>query len=251
MKALITGASSGIGKDMAIYLSSLGFDLILVSRSKEKLEELASSLKTKVKLVVIDLADEKHAKDLYMLTKNENIDFLINNAGFGSFGDYNDVSLSTELKMIDLNIKTVHILTRMFLKDMVKKNSGYILNVASSAGLLKGGPLMSTYYATKGYVVDFSLAIYEELRRNKSKVGISVLCPGPVRTNFNNVAGVNFNVSSLDSKYVAKYAIDQVMKKRKLIIVPGFSVRMGVFFSRFLSTKRLLKITYNIQRRKK
>lgn len=251
MKALITGASSGIGKDMAIYLSSLGFDLILVSRSKEKLEELASSLKTKVKLVVIDLADEKHAKDLYMLTKNENIDFLINNAGFGTFGDYNDVSLSTELKMIDLNIKTVHILTRMFLKDMVKKNSGYILNVASSAGLLKGGPLMSTYYATKGYVVDFSLAIYEELRRNKSKVGISVLCPGPVRTNFNNVAGVNFNVSSLDSKYVAKYAIDQVMKKRKLIIVPGFSVRMGVFFSRFLSTKRLLKITYNIQRRKK
>lgn len=251
MKALITGASSGIGRDIAIYLSSLGYDLILVSRSKEKLEELASTLKTKVKLVVIDLADEKHAKDLYMITKNENIDFLINNAGFGIFGDYNDVSLSTELKMIDLNIKTVHILTRMFLKDMVKKNSGYILNVASSAGLLRGGPLMSTYYATKGYVVDFSLAIYEELRRNKSKIGISVLCPGPVRTNFNNVAGVNFNLSSLDSKYVAKYAIDQVMKKRELIIVPGFSVRMGIFFSRFLSTKRLLKTTYNIQRRKK
>ena len=251
MKALITGASSGIGKEMAIYLSSLGWDLVLVSRNKEKLEELASSLKTKVKLVVIDLSNEKGAKDLYMITKNENIDFLINNAGFGLFGDYKDVSLSTELDMIDLNIKTVHILTRMFLKDMEKRNSGYILNVASSAGLLRGGPLMSTYYATKGYVVDFTLATYEELRRNKSKVGISVLCPGPVKTNFNNVAGVNFNLSSLDAKYVARYAIDEVLKKRKLVIIPGFKVRMGIFFSRFLSVKRLLKTTYNIQRRKK
>ena len=251
MKALITGASSGIGKEMAIYLSSLGWDLVLVSRNKEKLEELSSRLKTKVKLVVIDLSSEKGAKDLYMITKNENIDFLINNAGFGLFGDYKDVSLSTELDMIDLNIKTVHILTRMFLKDMEKRNSGYILNVASSAGLLRGGPLMSTYYATKGYVVDFTLATYEELRRNKSKVGISVLCPGPVKTNFNNVAGVKFNLSSLDAKYVARFAIDEVLKKRKLVIVPGFKVRMGIFFSRFLSIKRLLKTTYNIQRRKK
>ena len=251
MKALITGASSGIGKEMAIYLSSLGWNLVLVSRNKEKLEELSSKLKTKVKLVVIDLSSEKGAKDLYMITKNENIDFLINNAGFGLFGDYKDVSLSTELDMIDLNIKTVHILTRMFLKDMEKRNSGYILNVASSAGLLRGGPLMSTYYATKGYVVDFTLATYEELRRNKSKVGISVLCPGPVKTNFNNVAGVNFNLSSLDAKYVARYAIDEVLKKRKLVIIPGFKVRMGIFFSRFLSVKRLLKTTYNIQRRKK
>lgn len=251
MKALITGASSGIGKEMAIYLSSLGWDLVLVSRNKEKLEELSSRLKTKVKLVVIDLSSEKGAKDLYMITKNENIDFLINNAGFGLFGDYKDVSLSTELDMIDLNIKTVHILTRMFLKDMEKRNSGYILNVASSAGLLRGGPLMSTYYATKGYVVDFTLATYEELRRNKSKVEISVLCPGPVKTNFNNVAGVKFNLSSLDAKYVARYAIDEVLKKRKLVIVPGFKVKMGIFFSRFLSIKILLKTTYNIQRRKK
>ena len=250
-KALITGASSGIGKEMAIYLSSLGFDLILVSRSKEKLEDLADKLTTKVKLVVIDLADEKHAKDVYMIAKNENVDFLINNAGFGLFGDYNEVNLSKELEMIDLNIKTVHILTRMFLKDMVKKDKGYILNVASSAGLLRGGPLMSTYYATKGYVVDFTLAIYEELRRNKSNVKIGVLCPGPVDTNFNNVAGVNFNLDSLNSKYVAKYAIDQFLEKNKLVIVPGFKVKVGLFFSRFLSMKRLLKTTYNIQRRKK
>ena len=251
MKALITGASSGIGYSMAKYLSSLGYDLILVSRSKEKLEEISSELTTKVKLVVIDLASEKHAKDLYMITKNENIDLLINNAGFGLFGDYNEVNLTKELEMIDLNVKAVHILTRMFLKDMVKKNKGAILNVGSSAGLLKGGPLMSTYYATKGYVVDFTLAIYEELRRNKSKVQIGVLCPGPVKTNFNTVAGVDFNLSSLEAEYVAKYAIDKFLKDKKMIIVPGFKVRMGIFFSRFLSKKSLLKTTYNIQRRKK
>lgn len=251
MKALITGASSGIGREMAIYLSELGFDLVLASRDKEKLELLQSSLKTKVKVVVIDLADEKHAKDLYMVCKNENIDVLINNAGFGLFGDYNSVSLLTELNMIDVNIKAVHILTRMFLKDMVKKNKGYILNVASSAGLLKGGPLMSCYYATKSYVTSFTLAIAEELRRNKSKVRVSVLCPGPVDTNFNNVAGVKFNIASLSARYVARYAIDKFLRERKIVIVPGFKVKMGIFFSRFVSIKRLLRITYNIQRRKK
>jgi len=251
MKALITGASSGIGREMAIYLSELGWDLILASRDKEKLEELSSYLKTKVKIVVIDLSDEKRAKDLYMLVKNENIDFLVNNAGFGLYGDYSSADLLTELNMIDLNIKAVHILTRMFLKDMTRKNKGYILNVASSAGLLRGGPLMSTYYATKGYVVDFTLAISEELRRNKSKVRVFVLCPGPVKTNFNKVAGVNFNLSSLSSRYVARYAIDMVRFKNKLVIIPGFKVKMGVFFSRFVSVKKLLKITYNIQRKKK
>lgn len=251
MKALITGASSGIGRELAIYLSELGFDLIIVARDKEKLESLADEIKTKVKIVVIDLADEKRAKDLYMITKNEKVDFLINNAGFGAFGDYDEVELLNELKMIDLNIKAVHILTRMFLKDMVKRNKGYILNVASSAGLLKGGPLMSTYYATKGYVVDFTLAISEELRRNKSKVKVSVLCPGPVDTNFNNVAGVKFGISSLSARYVARYAIDKIVSKNQLLIVPGFKVRMGIFFSRFISTKKLLKITYKIQKRKK
>src|SRR5574344_614762 len=128
MKALITGASSGIGREMAIYLSELGFDLILVSRDKSSLEELQSTLKTKIKIVVIDLSDEKRAIELYMVTKNEGIDLLINNAGFGLYGDYSSVDILTELKMIELNIKTVHILTRMFLKDMVKKDKGYILN---------------------------------------------------------------------------------------------------------------------------
>ncbi len=250
MKALITGASSGIGKEMAIYLSELGCELIIVARDKEKLEELQSQLKGKVKIVVIDLANEKKIKDLYMIAKNENIDILINNAGFGLFGNYENVDILRELEMIDVNIKAVHILTRMFLKDMSKRDSGYIMNVASSAGLLKGGPLMSTYYATKSYVVSFTLALYEELRRKKSNVKVSVLCPGPVKTNFNNVAGVKFNLKSLDARYVARYAINKMFNEKKLLIIPGSTTRLGLFFTRFLSTKTLLKITYNIQERK-
>jgi len=251
MKALVTGASSGIGREIALYLSELGCDLIIAGRNKEKLEEVQRLVKTSTKIVVIDLADEKKIKDFYMIVKNENIDILVNNAGFGLFGDYLEADLLTELKMIDVNIKAVHILTRMFLKDMVKKDKGYILNVASSAGLLKGGPLMSTYYATKSYITSFSFAIYEELRRNKSNVKISVLCPGPVKTNFNNVAGVKFAMKSLDARYVARYAIRKMYHDHQLIIIPGFKVKLGVFFSRFLSVKRLLKITYKIQRRKR
>ena len=250
MKAMVTGASSGIGKEMAIYLSELGFDLILVARDKEKLEKLQKSLKTKCKLVVIDLANEKRIKDLYMIVKNENIDLLVNNAGFGLYGEFDKVDLLKELEMIDVNIKAVHILTKMFLRDMIKRDSGYILNVASSAGLLNGGPLLSTYYATKSYVVDFSLALYEELRRKKSRVRISVLCPGPVDTNFNKVAGTSFNLKSRSPRDVARYAIREMFYNKKLVIVPGFKEKLGVFFSRFISTKMLLRITYNIQRKK-
>ena len=250
MKAMVTGASSGIGKEMSIYLSELGYDLILVAKEKEKLEEVQKEIKTKSKIVVIDLASEKHIKDLYMIVKNENIDLLVNNAGFGLYGDYETVDPLKELEMIDVNIKAVHLLTRMFLKDMTKKDRGRILNVASSAGLLKGGPLLSTYYATKSYVVAFSLALYEELRRKNSKVKISVLCPGPVDTNFNKVAGTSFNLKSLSARYVARYAINKMFLKDKLIIVPGTSTKLGIFFTRFLPTKTLLKITYNIQKKK-
>ena len=250
MKALVTGASSGIGKEIAYYLDKLGYELILVARDKEKLEEVQKKLSKKSKIVLIDLANEKKIKDLYMIVKNENIDLLVNNAGFGLFGDYEEVDLLKELEMIDVNIKAVHILTRMFLKDMEKKGQGRILNVASSAGLLKGGPLMSTYYATKSYVVNFSLAIYEELRRKKSNVKISILCPGPVNTNFNDVAGVKFNLKSLSAEYVAKYAIDEMLNKNKLLIIPGTSTKLGVFITRLLPIKLILKITYRIKKKK-
>lgn len=248
MKALITGASSGIGLDMARYLATMKCELILVARDKEKLEKIQESLPTKVTIIVADLSNEQKVKELYVLTKNEKIDILINNAGFGTFGYFTETDLNRELEMIDTNIKAVHLLTKSFLKDMEKNNYGYILNVASSAAF-QPGPLMATYYATKSYVYQLSEALYYEQRKKQSNVHISVLCPGPVATNFNNVAGVKFGVKPLKSTYVAKYAIDQ-MFKNKMLIIPGFTMKCAKFFGRFISDKMLLRIAYRIQKKK-
>jgi len=246
MKALITGASSGIGMEMAIYLSSLGYDLVVVARSKDRLINLKKKLKTNVLIYEYDLSILDNVYKLYDNLSNDKIDIVINNAGFGLFGGYNDTDTDIELNMIDLNVKCLHVLTKLFVNtDNVK----YILNVASSAGLMMGGPLMSTYYATKGYVCHYSLALYEEMRRNNSNKSISILCPGPVNTNFNERAKVKFNLRSMDAKYVARYAIDNMFKK-KLLIIPGLSVKMGLFFARLLPIKLLLKITYHIQDKK-
>ena len=247
MKALITGASSGIGKEMAIYLAELGYDIIAVARDEERLKELKSIIKTKMTILPYDISDNNNCYKTYDKLKDEKIDIIINNAGFGLFGDYQETSLDTELNMIDLNVKALHILTKLFINN---KNTKYILNVASSAGLMIGGPLMSTYYATKSYVCSYSLGISEELKRKHSDKVISILCPGPVKTNFNKRANVEFNLKDLEASYVARYAIRKMFKK-KLIIIPGFTVKMGIFFSRLLPTKLMLKIIYHIQERKK
>ncbi len=248
MKALITGASSGIGYNMAKYLNSMGYSLVLVARDKEKLQKIQKELSGEVKIVVADLSNESKLKELYVLCKNDNIDILINNAGFGLFGEFTETDLNKELEMIDVNIKAVHILTKLFLKDMKKRNKGYILNVSSAASF-QAGPLMATYYATKSYVTKLTLAIYEELRRDKSNVHISCLCPGPVNTNFNNVANVQFSMKSLSSEYVARYAIDK-MFQNKLIIIPGIKMKFTIFFNRLVSNKLAIKIVYKVQKKK-
>lgn len=250
MKALITGASSGIGLECAKYLASKKIEVILVARNKEKLEAIQKTLPTKTTIIVMDLSNEQKVKELCALLKNESIDILINNAGFGSFGTFTTTELNNDLEMIDTNIKAVHILTKYILKTMINKNSGYILNVASSASFMPGGPLMSTYYATKSYVRSLTESINYELKKQKSKVVVSVLCPGPVDTNFNNVAGVKFGVKALDAKYVARYAIDEMLEKKKMIIIPGTKMKLAKFFSRFVSDKFLLRITYRIQKKK-
>lgn len=248
MNVLITGASSGIGRDMARIFHKMGHQLFLVARRENLLEDLKSELDGKPEIISLDLSSEKNCFELYERLKDKNIDILINNAGFGVFGEFDKSSLSRELKLIDVNIRALHILTKKFLSDFEEKNSGYILNVASSAAFLSG-PLLSSYYGSKAYVLRLTTAIYEELRRKKSNVYVGVLCPGPVDTEFNQTAGVRFNLKSLKSKDVAEYAIKKMFNK-KLIIVPGFSIKMGIFFQRFVPTKLLLKISYNIQRSK-
>ncbi len=247
MKALITGASSGLGRDFAIKLSQMGYDLVLVARDIDKLESLQDKLDNKVEVVAMDLSLKENVYKLYEKYKGQ-IDLLINNAGFGACGLFIKTDLDNELNMIDLNVNAYHILTKLFLKDFVSKNSGKILNVASSAAF-EPGPLMATYYATKSYVYNLTMAIYEELRREKSKVKVSVLCPGPVDTNFNDRAKVKFNVKELSSDYVTSYTLKK-LKRNKLIIIPGLKMKIGVFLTRFTPRKLLLKVIYNIQERK-
>lgn len=248
MKALITGASSGIGKNMAYVLANKGIDLILVARNKDELLKIKANVKVNVEVIELDLLKEKNVFKLYEMCKDRNIDILINNAGFGLFGLFTETDLARELEMIDLNIKAYHILTKLFLKDFVEKDNGYILNVASSAGFM-AGPRLSTYYATKNYVLKLTMAINEELRQSGSNVVVSALCPGPVNTNFNKVAHGEFSIKEASPKYVAEYAINKLFKK-KMIIIPTFRIRLGIFLLRILPYRIQLIYCYHIQGKK-
>ena len=250
MNVLITGASSGIGRDMAREFAMRKYNLVLVGRNVERLNnlklELEENYKVTVKTVSMDLAIEENCKQLYQ--ENKDIDLLVNNAGFGVFGEFTNTDLQKEINLIQTNIVAVHILTKLYLQDMIKKNEGKILNVSSIAGSMPG-PLMCTYYASKAYVLRLSEGIREELNKKKSNVKISVLQPGPVDTNFNKVAGVQFNLSSKSSEYVAKYAVQKFLKG-KFNIVPGFIIKCAKFFSKITPNFIVAKVCYHMQERK-
>lgn len=248
MKVLITGASSGIGRSMAYIFAKKNYDLILVARTKEKLENIQKEINNvNVEIKVCDLTNIEECKKLHKECKD--IDILVNNAGFGLVGSFEKIDLDKELQMIDTNIKAYHILTKLYLKDFIQKDKGQILNVASIAGFLPG-PLMATYYATKNYIVCLSESIKEELRRKKSNVKISILCPGPVNTNFDKVANVDFSLKSLSSDYVAKYAIN-ALEKGKFYIVPSTNVKLLKLASKIIPNPILARFVYLSQKRKK
>lgn len=249
MKVLITGASSGIGRDMARIFSKKGYDLVLVARDEKKLRDAKKEIEKnniKIDIKILDLSIEENCRKLHDEVKD--IDILINNAGFGDCGDFTKTDLNKELNMIKTNITAYHILTKLYLIDMKKKNRGKILNVASIAGFMPG-PLMSTYYATKAYVVRLSEGIREELKKEKSNVQISILCPGPVDTNFNNVANVKFNLKEASSKDIANYAIKK-LEHGKFYIVPGLGVKIAKLGSKIIPTLIMSKMTYKVQQRK-
>jgi len=226
MKALITGASSGIGMELSKALAEIGYDLVIVARRLDKLEQLKDEIiknnKVNIDVIQMDLSAEENCRELYKKYKDQ-IDLLVNNAGFGTYGTFDETDLDTEIKLINTNITAVHILTKLFLKDMKTRDNGQILNVASIAGFLPG-PLMSAYYASKSYVVRLSQAIKQELKMEKSNVKISILCPGPVATNFNKVAKVKFTNKPLSTEYVVKYTIKK-LKKNSFYIIPGAPIR--------------------------
>lgn len=249
MIALVTGASSGIGRDIAIYLSELGWDLIITARNYEKLKELKSQLKTRVKIITADLSVPENAVKLFEECRKYDIGLLVNNAGLGVVGRFEETSLEKELELINVNIASMHVLFKLFLKKFKKQNRGRILNVASSAGFYPG-PLMAAYYASKNYVVNISQAIDRELREDRSRVSVSVLCPGPVQTEFNIRAGVSNSFSPSDSRSVAVYAVDKTLEG-KFLIVPGAKIKLTVFAAMIAPDSLKSAVVYRIQRNKK
>ena len=246
MKALITGASSGIGSELAKQLAGQFDQMVLVGRDQTRLTALQQTINVtypnvKITTVSLDLNDVANCRQLHAL--HPDVDLLINNAGFGSCGAFVDDPLEKDLAMIQTNVVALHTLTKLYLVSMQTRDHGQILNVGSIAGFMPG-PLMSTYYATKNYVVRLSEGIREELRRTKSKVKISVLCPGPVATNFAKTANVKFNFKGADCTKMVRYVVKHL---HRFYIIPSFKIRLARFGMSLLPTSWVARIVYRIQ----
>jgi short-subunit dehydrogenase len=225
--ALVTGASAGIGRELARLAAKDGHDLVLVARRRERLEELAAELTAAhgvvVTVIAADLSDGTAPADISerLRAAGTHIDFLINNAGFGSCGPFSQAALDREVKMIHLNIRALVQLTHLFLPDMLSRKSGRILNVASVAGFLPG-PYMATYYASKAFVLSFTEALASEL--SGTGVTVTASCPGPTETEFAAVATGSktklFQVNVADAAPVALHAY-RAMMAGKVVAIPG------------------------------
>ncbi|HSO87903.1 MAG TPA: SDR family oxidoreductase [Draconibacterium sp.] len=252
--ALITGASTGIGKELAIIHAEKGGDLVIVARSKEKLEKLKNELENKysVKVMVItkDLAAPTAPKEIYDEVKKTGIqvDFLINNAGFGGLGKFHERERELDLAMINLNIVALTSLTRLFLPDLVKRNEGRILNISSTASLLPG-PLQAVYFATKAYVTFFSNAIAEEL--SDTNVTVTALLPGATETEFGRVSGMDKTSMFQKTASARTVAEDGYngMLKGKLDVITGVTFAQRIMFNLvpFVPKKMLLKQVRQMQ----
>lgn len=247
--AVVTGASSGIGMEFARQLAKKGYSLVLTARREERLKELAKELSVECKIILADLSKEEECRRLFEEIKDLKIAVFINNAGFGNCGKFTDSSLEKELTMIRVNIEAMHILMKLVLQKMQTENIGYILNVASSAGLLPAGPYMSAYYATKAYVTSLTRGVAEELREAGSRVYIGCLCPGPVDTEFNSVANVEFALKGIRAKDCVAYALQQ-MARRQTVIVPTLLMKLATTSGRIVPQKLCTQLVARQQKKK-
>lgn len=252
--ALITGASNGIGLELAKVHASKGGDLVLVARNKSKLDELKTELESQYKVSVYtigkDLSAINSAQEVYEETTKQNIqiDYLINNAGFGDFGMFAETEWNKELQMINLNITTLTQFTKLYLQDMVKRRSGKIMNVASTAAF-QSGPTMAVYFATKAYVLSFSEAVNNEV--SDKGVTITTLCPGATESGFQAAAAME--ESNLvkgkklpTSKEVAEYGYASMMKG-KTVAIHGLMNWIMANSVRFVPRAIVVKLTRKIQ----
>ena len=256
MISLITGASSGIGRDMAFEFADRGYDLILVARSFDRLKEVKNEIiekydKCNVLIMKCDVSNVESVKNLYNDIQKEfgNIDVLVNNAGFGDCGKFYETDLEKDISMINTNILVLHVLTKLFLQDMVKVNKGYILNIASIAGFMPG-PLMATYYSTKAYVVRLTRAIAKELKVVNSKVRIAAFCPGPVNTEFDKNANVTFSLKGQSSSDVAKIGVNGLFKSNKVVYFSSILIRIVACLAKIMPESFMANQAYRTQKRK-
>ena len=250
--AVVTGASSGIGKAFARQLAGEGYHLVLVARRRERLMELSRELKDRGTESVVLAADLSQMSECHRLMEALSDKFLgifINNAGFRDCGCFLETDEEKELGMIDVNVKAVHLLTKLVLRQMEKQGEGFLLNVASSAGLIPAGPYMAAYYATKSYVASLTRAVAQELKEKGSRVYIGVLCPGPVNTEFNSIANVEFSLPGISAEDCVAYAV-KMMKKRKVVIIPTFRMKAAIFAIRMIPHSLYIRVTGHQQKKK-
>jgi len=235
---LVTGASAGLGRDLAELFAGDGHHLVIVARNEQKLQDLAAQLRERhgvtVDVIVQDLAAADASTRIFDRLQGKTIDYLVNNAGFGSHGPFAESDISSQLEMLQVNIAALTHLTRLFLPAMLKRSSGRILNLASVAAYLPG-PLMAVYYATKAYVLSFSEALANELAG--SGVTVTALCPGPTKTEFQTRAGIGesplFKGKVMDSMTAARIGYNAMMRGRR-VVVTGFSNKLSVLGMRFI-----------------
>lgn len=252
--AMITGGSAGIGYELAKQFGAHGHDLVIVARQRDKLEAAAGKLEGKfgVKVTTIssDLADPDSPQRLFDALTSEGIDvdFLVNNAGFGLGGDFSDTDIVRELDMIQVNIASLVHLTKLFIPAMIKRKEGRIMNVASIAGF-QPGPLMSIYYATKAFVLSFSQAIDEELRN--TGVTVTCLCPGATATNFADTAEISNSrlftqIGVADAEDIARFGYSAMMKGKR-IAIPGMRNKLMVQVERIAPRALVTSLARKIQ----
>ena len=249
----ITGASSGIGREFARCYAKMGCRLILTARRADRLEALAEELRqahgTVCRILTADLAREEECTRLCKELEGETLDIFINNAGFGVCGSYLETDAAKEEEMVRVNVEAMARLFRFAVRKMQAAGGGTILNVASSAGLLPGGPYMAGYYASKAYVASLTRGVAEELRQMHSPVYVCALCPGPVDTEFNDRAGVIFALKGITPEFCVDEALLGMMR-HKIIIVPSAFMRLCTSVQKLVPTPLLMPIVARQQKKK-
>ena len=249
----ITGASSGIGREFARRYAKMGCRLILTARRADRLEALAEELRqahgTVCRILTADLAREEECTRLCKELEGETLDIFINNAGFGVCGSYLETDAAKEEEMVRVNVEAMARLFRFAVRKMQAEGGGTILNVASSAGLLPGGPYMAGYYASKAYVVSLTRGAAQELKEQRSPVYVCALCPGPVNTEFNDRAGVVFALKGITPQFCVDEAFHGMLH-HKTIIVPSAFMRVCTTAQKLVPTGLLMPIVARQQKKK-